>query len=69
MTAPMTTAEAERNFSTLKGIKTFLQSTMTTERLSALAMNFIENEMISGIIDFNEIVLPELIDCFARAKT
>lgn len=38
ITTPMTTAEAERCFSTLKRIKTFLRNTMTQERLNALAM-------------------------------
>jgi hypothetical protein len=34
----MTTAEPETCFSTMKRIKTFLRSTMSEERLSALAM-------------------------------
>jgi hypothetical protein len=38
LTTPMTTADPERCFSTIKRIKTFLQSTMSEERLSALAM-------------------------------
>ena len=38
ITTPMTSAEAERCFSTLNRIKTFLRSTMLNERLSALAM-------------------------------
>ncbi|GBM34208.1 hypothetical protein AVEN_60556-1 [Araneus ventricosus] len=42
VTIPMTTAEAERCFSTLKRIKTFLRSTMSEDRLSALAMLSIE---------------------------
>ncbi|GBO00777.1 hypothetical protein AVEN_181669-1 [Araneus ventricosus] len=39
---PMTTAEAERCFSTLKRVKTFLRSTMSEDRLSALPMLSIE---------------------------
>lgn len=38
ITIPMSTAESERCFSTLKRIKTFLRNTMHQERLSALAM-------------------------------
>lgn len=63
-TIPMTTAEAERCFSTLKRIKTFLRSTMCQERLTALAMLAIEKEMISNIHNFNEIV----IDVFVSRK-
>ena len=57
ITTPMTTSEAERCFSTLKRIKTFLRSTMTNERLSALAMLSIENKMIEEMKDFNETVI------------
>lgn len=38
ITTPMTTAESERCFSTLKRIKTLLRNTMTQDRLNALAM-------------------------------
>lgn len=38
LTTPMTTSEPERCFSTLKRIKTFLRSTMSEDRLSALGM-------------------------------
>ncbi|CAG9832487.1 unnamed protein product [Diabrotica balteata] len=44
VTMPMTTAEAERCFSTLKRIKTFLRSTMGQDRLTALAMLSIEKK-------------------------
>ena len=54
LTIPMTTAEPERCFSTSKRIKTFLQSTMDTDRLSALAMISIASDMISEIKDFDE---------------
>ena len=64
VTTPMTTAEAERCFSTLKRIKTFLRSTITNERLSALAMISTESQMINEMKEFNE----NVIDHFARAK-
>ena len=64
ITTPMTTAEAERCFSTLKRIKTFLRSTMANERLTALAMVSIENMMITEMKDFNE----KVINHFASSK-
>ena len=65
LTTPMTTAEPERCFSTLKRIKTFLRSTTNTERLSALAMISIADNMISEIKEFNS----KVIDHFATAKS
>ncbi|GBL84376.1 hypothetical protein AVEN_117150-1 [Araneus ventricosus] len=64
VTIPMTTAEAERCFSTLKRVKTFLRSTMSEDRLSALAMLSIEKRMINDIPKFNE----NVIDLFASKK-
>jgi hypothetical protein len=37
MTIPVTVASAEQNFSKLKILNTYLQATMTQERLNALA--------------------------------
>ncbi|KAJ4436106.1 hypothetical protein ANN_18733, partial [Periplaneta americana] len=42
VTAPMTTAQPERYFSTLKKVKTFLRNTMTQDCLAALAMLSVE---------------------------
>jgi hypothetical protein len=39
----MTTAEAERSFSTLKRIKTFLINLMMEDRLTVLAMLLMKN--------------------------
>src|SRR5215469_2661102 len=64
ITIPMTTSEAERCFSTLKRIKTFLRNTMDQERLSALAMLSIEKDFITKIADFNN----KVIEKFALAK-
>ena len=64
ITTPMTTAESERNFSTLKRIKTFLPNTMLNERLNALAMFSIEKQMISEVKNFNK----KVIDLFATSK-
>ena len=64
ITTPMISAEAERCFSTLKRIKSFLRATMLNERLSALAMISIENKLISEITEFNE----KVITYFANKK-
>jgi hypothetical protein len=64
ITIPMASAEAERCFSTLKRIKTFLRNTMSQERLSALAMLSKERDLIESIPDFNQ----RVIDKFAGAK-
>lgn len=37
-TLPVTTASAERSFSTLRRLKTYLRSTMSSERLSSMAL-------------------------------
>ncbi|GBM37493.1 hypothetical protein AVEN_263163-1 [Araneus ventricosus] len=62
VTIPKTTSEAERCFSTLKRVKTFLRSTMNGDRLSALAMLSIEKRMINDIPKFNENVI-DLLAC------
>lgn len=64
ITTPMTTAEAERCFSTLKRIKTFLRNAMGQERLNALAMLSMERELVRKMPDFNE----RVIDQFAALK-
>ena len=64
ITAPMTTAEAERCFSTLKRIKTFLRNSMTQERLNALAMLSMEKRVVTKMTDFNQ----KVIEKFANQK-
>ena len=64
VTIPMSTSEAERCFSTLKRIKTFLRNTMTQDRLSALAMLSIEKQLVRKMQDFNQ----RVIDKFAAQK-
>lgn len=62
-TIPVTVASAERSFSKLKLIKTYLRNSMTQDRLSSLALLSIENELISKV-DFKEI-----IEEFSRKKS
>ncbi|CAK1600824.1 unnamed protein product [Parnassius mnemosyne] len=48
-TTPVTVASAERSFSRLKIIKTYLRNSMTQDRLSALAILSIENDVTSSL--------------------
>ncbi|XP_055083313.1 uncharacterized protein LOC129456849 [Periophthalmus magnuspinnatus] len=59
ITTPMTTAEAERCCSTLKRVKTFLTNSMNQDRLNALAMLFMENQLITHMWDFNQRVIEK----------
>ena len=59
ITTPMTTAESERCFSTLKRIKTFLRNTMSQERLNALAMLSVEKKKTNDIPNFNKLVIEK----------
>ena len=60
----MTPCEAERCFSTLKRVKTFLRNTISEDRLNALAMLSIEKNLVRDSIDFNQ----NVIDMFAQLK-
>lgn len=57
---PVTTATAERSFSVMRRVKTYLRSTMTTERLSALCVLHAYKEC--------DIDIDKAIDCFALRK-
>jgi len=49
LTVPVTVASAERSFSKLKLIKTYLRSSMSQDRLNCLATLSIEKEMLKNI--------------------
>lgn len=49
LTIPRTVASAERNFSKLKLLKSYLRSTMTQERLNDLAMIALESDILEKI--------------------
>ena len=55
MTLPLTVATAERSFSKLKIIKTYLRSTMSQECLDGLAIISIEHECTKDT-DFDQVI-------------
>ncbi|KAK2362136.1 zinc finger MYM-type protein [Trifolium repens] len=59
LTIPVTVASAERSFSKLKLLKSYLRSTMLQERLNGLVMIAIENDLLENI------QYEELVDEFA----
>jgi len=50
LTVPIASATAERSFSTMKRVKTYLRSTMTDQRLNNLCLLAIEREMSHDIL-------------------
>lgn len=54
-TIPVTVATAERSFSRLKLIKTYLRSTMAQERLNGLAILSIEHDIAAGL-DYSDLI-------------
>ena len=62
LTIPFTVASAEKSFSKLKLIKSYLKLTMFQERSSVLAILSIENEMLE------ELEYKNLISQFAFQK-
>ena len=62
LTIPISSAAAERSFSRLKLIKSYLRSTMSEDRLSGLAIINIERDL-SKKVNFNTV-----IDTFAKMK-
>ncbi|XP_050919630.1 uncharacterized protein LOC127137189 [Lathyrus oleraceus] len=59
LTIPVTVASAERSFSKLKLLKTYLRSTMSQERLNGLALIAVENDI------FETIKYEDLVNEFA----
>ena len=55
LTVPMTNATAERSFSTLRRLKTYLRSTMTEKRLNHLIFMHIHTDLTDKL-DLNEVL-------------
>ena len=56
LTIAVTSAECERSFSSLKRIKTRLRTTMGEDCLSDLAILSIEKDIVSHILDYDEVI-------------
>lgn len=52
VTISITTASGERSFSTLKKLKSYLMSNMSTERLSSLALIYVHKNLKLNHDDF-----------------
>ena len=64
LVTPISTADSERSFSTMKQKKMFLQNTMLQDRLNSLACLLIHKEYISKIKDYNN----KVINIFMQIK-
>ncbi|KAF0712829.1 52 kDa repressor of the inhibitor of the protein kinase-like, partial [Aphis craccivora] len=62
---PATTCTAERSFSTLRRVKTWVRSTMTNERLDTLCMMNVHKSTIIDLINNNK-YYEEIVDRFGR---
>jgi hypothetical protein len=64
LTMHVTVESAERNFSKLKLIKTYLRSSMSQERLNGLTTLSIENDMLENIdVD---VIINDFVSQIAR---
>ena len=57
LTTPISSVEAERSFSTLKRIKTYLRNRMKKDTLNSLAVLSFHKDVISDMHDFNQRVI------------
>ena len=62
MTIHVSNASAERSFLSLRRLRTYLQSTMTQEQLTNLAVLYIERDLSSQLLDKHD----DLVVSFAQ---
>ena len=62
---PISSCEAERSFSALRRLKTYLRSSMGQNRLTSLALMHIERNIVNNVLKED---MSQLIDTFARNK-
>ena len=60
---PATSCAAERSFSSLRRLKTYLRNTMAQDRLSSLALLQIERDYVNQVMDKD---MDEMIDTFGQ---
>lgn len=60
VTLPVSTASAERSFSTLRRVKTWLRSRVTEDRLTSLALMNVHRDILVDV--------DKVIDRFAKSK-
>ena len=60
---PATSCSAERSFSSLRRLKTYLRNTMAQERLSNLALLHIEREYVNQVLKND---MEKIIDDFGQ---
>ena len=61
----MSSCEAERSFSTMKRLKTYLRSTMLEERLNSLAVLNIHRDVCNKVVEED---MDKLINKFAEGS-
>ena len=64
LTIPVSSAQAERSFSCLKRVKTYLRSTMSAQRLNNLCLLSIEREIAETVQN----ATPKILDVFLAQK-
>lgn len=67
LTLPVTTCTAERSFSTLRRLLTYMRSTMTQARLNSLSILHVHSEVAMNV-DLNEIANEFIERCEMRRK-
>ena len=63
---PVSSCEAERSFSSLRRLKTYLRSTMNQDRLSHLTLLHIERATVNKVLKED---MKEMIDQFGKNKS